>query len=138
MTLRHYLALMIFSTALCWFAWGLVLLNVDPFQTLLSGFAFFYFSLFLALVGTLSLFVFAVYHFFYRDDSPLFRYVQRSFHDGVIGSSLLTLLLFLQGQRLLRWWSLTLFIALVAIWIGFRLSTNESKPNQQSSHSSFV
>ena len=138
MSLRQYLSLMIFSTILCWIAWGMVLVNIDPFQTSVSGFAFFYVSLFLSLVGTLSLIAFLGYRLFSRAELPLYRYVQKSFQGGVIASALILLLLMLQGQSLLRWWSVALFVGCVGIWIGFQISAHRTTTEHTSKPASFV
>jgi NAD/NADP transhydrogenase beta subunit len=122
MSLRQYLVLMLVSTILCWIAWGLVLINVDPFNTPTSGLLFFYVSLFLGLVGTGSLIAFACYRFFVKTDMPLYRFVQKSFRDGVIIAISTILLLILQAAGLLRWWSLVIFIIFICIIVGFNFS----------------
>ena len=124
MTLRQYLRVMILATILCWFALGMVIINIDPFATGESGFFFFYASLFLSLVGTLSLVIFLLYHWFNRSSLPLYRYVQKSFRDGMGGAAGLILLLFLQGHGLLRVWNVVLF-AVVLIGV---LLLSRAKP----------
>lgn len=54
MTLRQYLALMIVSTAVCWFGWVAVVRYIDPISGGVIGITLFYVSLALALIGTIS------------------------------------------------------------------------------------
>lgn len=125
MTLRQYLIIMSFATVLCWVAWGFVITNVDPFETSVVAYAFFYLSLFFSLLGTIAMGAFSYYHFFSSDDLPMFRYVQKSFRDALIWSTVLIVLLFLQAQGLLRFWNVLIFIAFLAVFILFHYSTRK-------------
>lgn len=121
MTLRQYFIIMAIGAVLCWAAWAVVLINVDPFQDTGVGFSFFYVSLFFALLGTVSLFSFFIRYYFSQADWPLFRLVQKSFHDALIISIVLTALLFLQGQGYLRWWNAGIAAAAIILLIFFKL-----------------
>lgn len=124
MTLRQYLCIMALATALCWTAWILVLFRVDPFEVNILGFAFFYTSLFLALLGTSSLIAFMLYHFFSRHDMPMFRVVEKSFRDGLSLSVIGVAILVLQSQGWLTLWTtgftLIGFLTIVLIVIAVR------------------
>lgn len=122
MTLRQYLIIMSLATILCWIAWGLVLINIDPFVANAISFSFFYVSLFLALLGTTSLIAFTIYHFFSRAEKPMFRYVQKSFRYGWLISALLIGILFLQTKRLLNLWNLGLLVAVLILLVLFWFS----------------
>jgi len=111
MNLRQYLSIMLFSSALCWVAWLFVVFNIDPFETNLLSFGFFYVSFFLALLGTLSLILFWIYCASNHRHDPMYLLVQKSFRDSIALSAFLVFLLFLQGARLLNLWN---FIILVA------------------------
>lgn len=123
MTLRQYLFLMLLGSILCWIAWGLVLINIDPFEGNQAGFLFFYTTLFCSLVGTISVMIFFLYHRFSRVEMPLYRYVQKSFRDGVIGAAAICGVLFLQAQSLLSLWNLIILFFILLFIILFRLST---------------
>ncbi|MBI5728141.1 MAG: hypothetical protein HY984_00105 [Candidatus Magasanikbacteria bacterium] len=115
MTLRTYLILMVVATIVCWLSWGVVVVNTDPFQGGILIFIFFYLSLFLGLVGLSTLVSFAVRYAAAKHANLFFRLVQKSFRDGVATALMLTLLVYAQGQNLLRAWNVTLiFIAVVA------------------------
>jgi len=54
MSVRTYVILMIITTIVAWSGWIAVITNIDPETASIWGFAFFYFSLFLSLLGTFS------------------------------------------------------------------------------------
>ncbi len=126
MTLRQYLTVMIFATAMCWLSWGMVIVNVDPFISGGLGFSFFYISLFLALLGTISIVSFFLFNKYSSSGLPLFRYVKRSFSTGFTSSALLVFLLYLQGIRMLNFWNMTIFIIVIALVLSFLLSPKQS------------
>ena len=55
MTLKNYLLVMGFLTALCWGIFIFVANLIDPFITNWLGFSLFYLALFFALSGTIAL-----------------------------------------------------------------------------------
>jgi len=113
MTLRQYLSVMSIATILCWFAFGVVIVNIDPMTTGQAGFFFFYASLYLSIVGTLALLFFFNYHWFDRPSQPLYKYVERSFRNGLLLATGLVVILFLQAHHLLRLWNLAIFVVLL-------------------------
>lgn len=113
---------MILGTLLCGAAWGVVLVNVDPFLDHGIGRMFFYLSLFLVLVGLVSTTVFGVSYALQRKDVPMYRRVQKSFAVGLCVALLIVALLFLQGKQLLNVWNLMIFIAIICFLFLFRLS----------------
>ena len=126
MTLRQYLTIMIVSSVLCWVAWAIVIINIDPFQSGLFGFFFFYITTFFSLLGSLSIIAFLIYRFFSRDALAMFHYVKKSFHYACLISLLAIILLFLQGNRLLNWWNFGAFALLVVLVASFLFSTKNS------------
>lgn len=121
MTLKQYLIIMIISTVFCLVALGFVLVNIDPFQDTGAGFGFFYVSLFFAFLGIVSLISFLIRYYFSKSDLPLFRFVQRSFRDALLISSILIMLLFLQGKRYLEWWNLIVGLTAIVLFLLFRI-----------------
>ena len=112
MTLRQYISVMILGTIFCWSAWMVIILNVDPFVASTSSFIFFYFSLFLALLGTTSLVIFAGFRLFGRDRFALYRYVQKSFVNAMIISVLVIGIMYLQSLGYLHYWNLGILLTL--------------------------
>ncbi len=127
MTLRQYIVTMLFATLLCWVALGFVVINVDPFQTNVLGFVFFYVSLFLALLGTISLIIFLVYRLFASRDLPLFRYVQISFRQALVVSVFLIAFLYLQGISYLNMWNGLLLGTIFILFISFSISVKRTR-----------
>ncbi len=126
---------MLLATIFCWIAWWFVISNVDPFQGDGLGFFFFYLSLFLAILGTLSLLTFVVRKILSRQNLPMFRYVQKSFRDAIFIALLVVLLLFLQAQGYLHWWNLGIFavgllLLLALVFTTKKQQTTDSLLNQ--------
>ncbi|HRH23621.1 MAG TPA: hypothetical protein PK295_03245 [Candidatus Magasanikbacteria bacterium] len=128
MNLRQYLATMIFSTVLCWAAWIFVIINIDPFETGVMGFAFFYISLLFALIGTISLLIFGIYRLFGGREMPLFRHVRMSFRTAVVLSLLALVGLYLQSLSVLSLFNTLIFGTICMVIVSFDLSlTNFTK-----------
>ncbi|MBU0660710.1 hypothetical protein KKG22_00855 [Patescibacteria group bacterium] len=123
MNLRQYLTIMILATILCWAAFVVVLVNVDPFQDAGLGLLFFYVSLFFSIVGTGSLVSFALSLAFTKKEIPVFRHVRRTFIIGVFVSFALSILLYLQAREALTLWNMLLLFSIVCFLILFRIST---------------
>lgn len=127
MTLRQYITIMLIASILCWLSFGFILINIDPFTDTGIGFIFFYISLFLALLGSISIFTFFIRYFFSREDLPLFRYVKRSFSDSFLVSIILIILLFLQGRGYLNWWNTGIFLLALAFIFAFNISNKKEE-----------
>lgn len=123
---------MFFATILCWVSWGMVVMNIDPFQGSLIGFSFFYISFFFALLGTITLVSFMGYRLLSRAGLPMFRYVKKSFRNGLFFSVIGTAVMYLQIQSLLNLWNFTLFLLVVALIISFSVSTKQNSPGEGS------
>lgn len=126
MNLRQYIFTMLFATTLCWVAWFFVIVNIDPFETNMLGFSFFYISLFLSLLGTISLIIFLCYRLFASRDLPLFRYVQISFRQSLFISSFVIVCLFLQGSNYLNMWIAIVLVSMFVLCISFSLSVKRT------------
>ena len=111
---------MLFATTLCWLSLGIIIAETDPFTSGRLVFAFFYASLFLSFVGTISLVHLVIMVFIFRRHEPLFRIVGKTFKGGLIGASVLTGVIFLQGLALLTAWHAGFFLlAAVSLAIFF-------------------
>ncbi len=123
MTLKQYFTVMILGTILCWATWWIVVLNIDPFQDTGLGLSFFYISLFLALLGTISVLAFLIRKTFSKIELPMFKFVQKSFKDSLFFSALLIIFLYLQGANYLRWWNGGVLILALVLYFTFVWST---------------
>ncbi|KKR49186.1 MAG: hypothetical protein UT86_C0001G0158 [Candidatus Magasanikbacteria bacterium GW2011_GWC2_40_17] len=110
MTLRYYTFIMIIATLLCWAAWFLVVLNVNPFEASFLSLSIFYLSLFLSLAGTISILGFLVRVYFLKNKEPYFKIVARAFRHSLFFALLLTIALFFQSFHLLNWWNLSILV----------------------------
>ncbi len=123
MTLRQYLAIMSFATLLCTLAWGMVVWNVDPYRDSQLGLILFYITFFFSLMGIISLFSFGLYRLVTKSDYPLFRFVQKSFRNGVVGASFVLFLLILQVFNILNIWTGIMLLIVVLSISFFQLSS---------------
>ena len=124
MSLKKYLNLMSISTIICWLAWVLVLFFMNPKETGLMGFVLFYFSLFLAILGTGSILGFIIRTRFNKE--PVFKQVEASFRQGIWLSLLIVGLFLLQGLDILRWWN-GLFLLLFLMFLEFFFLSSRKK-----------
>ena len=105
MTLKQYLTIMLIGTALCLIAFFFVIININPFEDTGMGFTFFYLSIFFTSLGSISMIAFTIHKKLSKNELPLFRYVQKGFRDALLISSIIVILLLLQGKNYLNWWN---------------------------------
>jgi len=111
-------------TIICWVAWVLTLILINPQQSDLIGFVLFYFSLFLAILGTASILGFLIRVWFRK--KPIFKQVEIAFRQGIWLGLLIPSILILKGLDLLRWWNaLFLILFLVFLELFFLLSNRK-------------
>ncbi len=121
MTLKKYLILMSLCTLFCWLAFVLVINYIDPTEANFLGFLFFYFSLFLACLGTMSVLGFAIRMKIFRDEI-VYKQVSAAFRQAIMFSILVVGSLFLQSKSLLTWWNILLFILALTVLEFFFIS----------------
>ena len=125
MSLRQYLTIMLMSAVLCWVAFAMVIINIDPFQDVGVGFAFFYASLFFSLLGTFSLFSFWARCFSQRSRS-IFHLVRASFRDSFIISAGVLIFLFLASRGFLNWMTGGILFAIMIVFSIYMYLLNRS------------
>lgn len=129
MTLRQYLALMSFGTAICFIAWLFLIRNVNPADAGSWGFLFFYASLFLTIVGAFSVVGFLIRRAFIKNDEVVFRHVKHTFRQSVIVAFVICVSLFLAGHKLLAWWNF-IILAFIGIILETIVFTNRKFQNR--------
>lgn len=113
MNLKQFLTFMLIGTALSWAMFLLVILKMEPSGSL--AIMMFYISLFLALMGSLSIIGLTIRVIFLKRN-VIFKEVKNSFRQAILLSFLLIAVLFLQSKRLLSLWNMVfLVIALTAL-----------------------
>ena len=105
---------MFLATVFCWGAWALVLFFVNPKNAGWLGLLMFYLSMFLGLLGIFSIFGFVI-RYLIKKQEFVYKQVKIAFRQGFMFALLLVGALFLQGERLLVWWNLALFIAVISV-----------------------
>lgn len=103
---------MTIATVLCWGGWLWVLFFVNPYEAGSVELLLFYSSLFLGLVGTLSIVGFIVRFLIIKHEFA-YKQVKRAFRQGIMLALLVVISLYLQSQDLLVWWNLILLVFLM-------------------------
>jgi hypothetical protein len=102
MTLKMYLLIMSIASALSWAFFFFVIFSVNAFTTNWVGFALFYASLFISLIGTITLLGF-VLRFTVLRKELVFRLVSAAFRQSFLFSFLVISILFLLSKDLFTW-----------------------------------
>ena len=105
---------MTLATLLCWASFIIVVNSVNPFNTSVLGFIFFYSSLFLSLIGTLSLLGFLLRHLLNKNQF-ISEQVVISFRQSIWLSIIIIVGLYLQSQKLAAWWNLLILLFLMLV-----------------------
>src|SRR3989344_5964503 len=105
MSFRAYIIMMAITTIASWSIWGMVIFTINPNTTDFLGLSFFYLSLFLSLIGTMSI-VGSVIRKKIIKGELFFRHVVLSFRQSVLFSVLIVTALLLQSNSILTWWSI--------------------------------
>lgn len=105
---------MTIATIAAWAGWIVVIWSIDPSRAGVLGFLFFYATLSLALVGTLTVAGTGI-RVWARRDELISRHVARAFRQAFLFTALVVASLFMRSFGVFRWWSATLLILLLAI-----------------------
>ena len=115
------------GTTGAWLAWMISLFNIDPVETALIGFLFFYLTLLVALIGTFAIIGVAL-RVAIKKPSVISRSVMISFRQAVWFSVLIIGALILISQDILYWWSILLFVMVLSLFELFFWTTK--RPTQ--------
>lgn len=126
MTLKSYLAIMLLATLICWSAWAVVINSVNPETTNWVGFALFYASLFLAIVGTAAIVGFVVRFIALRQEL-VFRHVAVAFRQSFLLAVLVVGSLLLQSYRMFSWQNALYLVVAVTVLEFFLISYRRSE-----------
>lgn len=120
---------MAFATLCVWLGWAYVLFRINPVETDWMGFLFFYMTLGMALVGTLTILATAVRRLFHRDH-VVSRQVLASFRQSVFFTVLILGTMIMMSHDVFRWWTVLLFVFVLALLELIFLSFQRPKPVQ--------
>lgn len=105
---------MIVSTIIATIGLLLVVFKIDPVSTGAFGYLLFYFTLFFAAAGILSLLIF-VFNWIFSKNAPIFPIITKSLRRGLLLAILIVSFLLLQQFNVFTWWSMTLIFTAVII-----------------------
>ncbi|MDD5528232.1 MAG: hypothetical protein PHO56_04685 [Patescibacteria group bacterium] len=114
MTLKNYLILMIAMTLVCWGVFAGVVISINPNTTNWPGFAMFYASLFLSLLGTSTIIGF-LFRFWLLKQQLAFRAVGEAFRQSFLFVILILAALFLLSHHLFTWLNIVFLIVGIAL-----------------------
>ncbi len=125
MTLKVYILLIAICTIFCWISWGIILWNIDPSESELGGFILFYLSLFLSLMGTITLGG-SLLRLKFNRNKLILKQAIIALRQAIWFSSLIIFFLILQGFNLLYWWNIGLFVLFLIVLESFFMSLEKS------------
>jgi hypothetical protein len=117
---------MLFMTLVCWGVFAGVVFMIDPNTTNWPGFAMFYASLFLALIGSTAIAGFLIRFALFRQEL-VFRAVSEAFRQSFLFSILIVAALFLLSRHLFTWLNISFLVAGLALLEFFLISYNRSR-----------
>jgi len=120
--------MMTLATIAAWVAWIVVVCSIDPARAGAAGFVFFYVSLSLAAVGTMTIAGTGI-RVWMRREEIVSRHVSHAFRQAFLFAALGVVSLFLLSHGLFRWWSATLIILLLAVVELLFLSASRPRPD---------
>ncbi|MCD4760656.1 hypothetical protein K8R42_02040 [bacterium] len=115
MSIKTYNIIMLLATAIAWLGFFIIINRLDPSDGDFVLFVLFYLSLFLSILGTLSLIGFAFRTLWNRQRGIPRVMVIESFRQAIIFSAVLIIALWLQAGRLLTWWNMVFLIVLATV-----------------------
>jgi hypothetical protein len=102
------------ASLVAWGAWVVVLYSIDPLQAGYLGLFFFYLTLALATIGTLTV-IGTVMRYLLQKEVPVFRHVIKAFRHSIWFASLLCTCLILMANQLFVWWIVSLIVLVLAV-----------------------
>jgi hypothetical protein len=107
MSIKTYLVIMSVATLIVWLTFGFVIWTVNPLSTNWVGFMLFYSSLFVALIGTISIIGFLI-RFTLLKRELIFQSVKEAFRQSFMLSFLVCASLFMLARDVFSWTNLIL------------------------------
>jgi 4-amino-4-deoxy-L-arabinose transferase-like glycosyltransferase len=126
MSLRLYLLVMSFMTALCAVMFGYIVFTVDPETTNSVGFFLFYLSLFLLISGATAIIGFIIRFIIFRHELVI-NTVKVAFRQSFFFAGFIIAALFLLSRNLFSWLNLAILIIGLSALEFFLLSYSKTK-----------
>ena len=129
MNFKDYLLVMSIATVAAWIAWLFVIVSIDPTRTSTLGMIFFYTTLGIAMIGTLSI-AGAGIRTWAKKDELVSRHVIISLRQSILFSLLILGSLILLAQEFFTLWTASLLIIILALIELVFLSSKQNLPPQ--------
>lgn len=126
MTFKHFLLVMSIGTIGAWITWTVTLFTIDPVETSIIGFLFFYLTLAVALIGSFSIAGVSL-RVLIKRPNVISREVSVSFRQAIWFSILLAGSLILLSRDILYWWAGLLIIIVLSLLELFFLTAKRTK-----------
>lgn len=115
MNIKAYNLVLLLATLLAWLGFFIIITSFDPTEGSWLVYAMFYGTLFLSILGTLSLLGFLFRSLFFGKRVRPRILVTESFRQAIIFALVLIVALMLQASRVLNWWNMVLLITLATV-----------------------
>jgi Ca2+/Na+ antiporter len=113
MSFKWYAILMGLGTGLAWVAWVIILQTVNPDEAGILGKVFFFVTLFLGLVGMITLLGLIYRIGFRKRNEMLVKEVRVAFRHALLLSAVVVLTLIFSANDWLKWHTLVAFLLVV-------------------------
>lgn len=110
---------------MAWISWVLVLLKLDPYETMSLALSFFYITLFIALVCTFTIIGFYFRVWLFRNEI-FYKHINTALRQGTLLSLIAIFCLVLQMVQVLNWWT-GLMLIVIAVLLESYFSAKESE-----------
>jgi len=114
MGLKGYLSSIGLGTFLAWFAWMVVLFNVNPADTGVAGLVMFYVTLSIALIGTLTIIMSTLRVYILKRKVPV-REIRKALRHSVLFSIVAVVSLALSAAGKFHSWHVILLVAAACV-----------------------
>lgn len=117
---NRILSVIIFASVLSWLAWGIVIMNLDPYNSTGLALSLFYLSLTLALIGSFTVILFFLKKWKAKNEVYV-KHIMISLRQGILLGVTTIICLSLLMFGLLRIWNGLLIVIIITL-IEFYLS----------------
>ena len=114
MTHHRYISIIALAAVLSWVSWLLVIFKLSPYESMGISLAFFFLTLFIALVAS-----FSVLGFYFRvwllKNEIFYKHINIALRQGFFLALITVFCLVFQMIRVLHWWSGMLLIVITVL-----------------------
>lgn len=112
--MRFYLYTLFFLTVIFWITFGIFIFFINPYKADTTTFGVFFASLFLAILGTLTLLGFYFRLMFFKKGIIL-KHLKPAFRQGILLGLFFTGLLVFLMLNIFNWWTIALYFVILSL-----------------------